>query len=86
MRTLLAAGYPLLHVRRIPEIVGLPPRLAFFRIISSESVCSAKKIFAKKGIFGTKTLISALFGPFQALFGPFLTAFNEKNSIFGPSR
>ena len=64
------------------EIVGLPPRLASFKIISFESVCSANKIFSKKGIFGTKTLISALFGPFQALFGPFLTLFNGKITPF----
>ena len=31
-----------------------------------------------KVLFCTKTLILALFGPFQALLGPFLTLFNEK--------
>ena len=32
-------------------IVGLPPRLTSFRIISSKSVCSANKISAKKKVF-----------------------------------
>ena len=40
------------------------------------------KISTKKGIFGTKTLILARFGPFQAIFGPFLTLFNEKTPFF----
>ena len=39
----------------------LPPRLTSFRIISSESRCSGNKI---SGIFGTKTLFLAIFGPF----------------------
>ena len=66
------------YADRVPEIVGLPPSFASFRIISSKSVCSTNKLSAKKGIFGTKTLILALLGPFQALCGPFLTLFNEK--------
>ena len=75
MRTLLAAGYPLLHVRRVPEIVAGFIRNYFLRK-------RMHKISAKKGIFGTKTLILARFGPFQAIFGPFLTLFNEKTPFF----
>ena len=43
---------------------------------------SQTKFPPKKRCFGTKTLILALFGPFQALFGPFLTLINEKNNTF----
>ena len=49
---------------RAKLIVGLPPRLTSFRIISSESVCSANNISAKKGIFGAKELFLVLLGPF----------------------
>ena len=45
---LLSAPSPeiLQFIFRAKQIVGLPPRLTSFRIISSESVCSAnKKIF-----------------------------------------
>ena len=56
----------MLHVRRVPEIVAGFIQNYFLRK-------RMHKISAKKGIFGTKTLILALFGPFQALFVPLLT-------------
>ena len=61
----------MLHVRRVPEIVAGFIQNYFLRK-------RMHKISAEKGIFGTKTLILALLGPFQALCGPFLTLFNEK--------
>ena len=41
-------------IARVAEIVGLPPRLPSFRIISYESIGSTKKISAKECIFGEK--------------------------------
>ena len=45
-----------------------------------------KQNLQKEGIFGTKTLILALFVPFQALFGPFLTLFHPGAADLPPSR
>ena len=58
-----------LFLCRPKSIVGLPPRLTSFGIISSESVCSANKISAKKErYFRYKTLLLGLFGPLLNLF------------------
>ena len=56
----------------------LAPRLTSFRIIASESACSAKKSFAKKGYSLVQKKIIARFVPFQALFNPFLILYNAK--------
>ena len=45
-------------------IVGLPPRLTSFRIVSSGSVCSANNISAKERNFLAKELFLTLLGPF----------------------
>ena len=63
---------------RAKSIVGLPPRLTSFRIMSSESVFSANNLSTKKVFWYKKVLLLALFGPFKVLFGPFLTLFNAK--------
>ena len=56
-------NYAFLSTDRAKLNVGLPPRLTSFKIISSEIVRFANKIFAKKKYFWYKTLLLALLSP-----------------------
>ena len=58
---------------REAEIVGLPPTVTSFRIISLKSVCSTNEISAKKGIFWCQNTILSPFWPFL---GPVWSIFN----------